>query len=420
MPHNIAPQRMTDIRAITAAGIAVAAPVTAPHAPSRRSAQALTVEVADAARLAEFRSDWLNLLARADVPNALMDPAMVQAAADVFPEMQCRALLAWKPATGGACQLAGIWAFAIARPQQSAIPIRVLSIPPGPHRYLATPVIDRDCLDETLHAMLDTFATDPSLPKIAALDSMSADSPTMDALMRVLAERGSPPCVLQRFRRPMLVAGVDGKTYLEKALSSSSRKKLRQHRRRLAEKGSLSTVIATEPDAVGRALEDFMQMEARGWKGRQGTALFCDPGHAAFMRKAIVGMAAQGCASVHALCLDGRPVSMQVIVRAGSAAFTWKTAYDEDYQDYSPGMLLLEDYTTALLADKSVAYVDSCAHDDSGYMSVWTDRQSVADLWIDARRGGSMTFRILSRLQKRFRELREIAKDAYWALRNRR
>ena len=34
-----------------------------------------------------------------------------------------------------------------------------------------------------------------------------------------------------------------------------------------------------------------MRMEAAGWKGRQGTALLCDAGHAAFMRKAIVGMA---------------------------------------------------------------------------------------------------------------------------------
>jgi len=202
-------------------------------------------------------------------------------------------------------------------------------------------------------------------------------------------------------------------------LSSSSRKKLRQHRRRLAEKGNLTTVIVTEPDAVRNALEEFMQMEAAGWKGQQGTALLCDPGHAAFMRKAIVGMAERGCAQIHAMYLDRRPVSMQVIVRAGAVAFTWKTSYDEEFQDYSPGMLLLEDYTTALLADRTIAYVDSCAHDDSGYMSVWTERQSVADLWIDVRRGGAASFFILSRLQKYYRHMRALTKDTYWALRNR-
>jgi len=102
--------------------------------------------------------------------------------------------------------------------------------------------------------------------------------------------------------------------------------------------------------------------------------------------------------------------------RAGAAAFTWKTAYDEQFQDFSPGMLLLEDYTTAFLADKSIAYVDSCAHDDSGYMSAWIERQAVADLWIDARRGGSLAFRVLSGSQKRYRDARAMTKSAYLAL----
>jgi CelD/BcsL family acetyltransferase involved in cellulose biosynthesis len=406
---------MSDIQVFTAIDLTGAAePATT--AVLQRGAPAIAVEIADTVRLARLRPEWTDLLSRADVPNVLMDPAMVAAAAEVFPEARSQALLAWKARADGTRQLAGVWAFSVGRPHQSAVPVRVLTIPPGPHRYLATPVIDRACLDQTLDAMLDALAADPDLPKIATLDAMSADSPTMEALERVLAARGSAPCVLEQFRRPKLSSGLDGKSYLEKALSSSSRKKLRQHRRRLAEKGELTTALATEPQAVRAALEDFMAMEAAGWKGRQGTALLCDAGNAAFMRKAIVGMAELGCASIHALCFDGRPISMQVVVRAGAAAFTWKTAYDERFQDFSPGMLLLEDYTTAFLADKSIAYVDSCAHDDSGYMSAWTERQAVADLWIDARRGGSFAFWLLAGLQKRYRDLRAFTKKTYLAL----
>lgn len=387
-----------------------------PNVIAPRNALGITTEIAGIGRLAEVRPFWNDLLVRADVPNVLMDPTLVLAAAEVFPHTQCRTLLAWRHATDGKRQLTGIWAFSIGRPHQSAFPLRVLTMPPGPHRYLATPVIDRSCLDETLEAMLDALAADPHLPKIAALDAMSIDSPTMEALVRVLAARGTSPCILEQFCRPKLASGLDGKSYLEKALSSSSRKKLRQHRRRLGEQGSLTSVIATEPEAIRFALEDFMRMEASGWKGEQGTALLCDAGNAAFMRKAIVAMAAVGCASIYALYLDRKPISMQIVVRAGAAAFTWKTAYDEQFRDFSPGMLLLEDYTTAFLADKSIAYVDSCAHDDSGYMSAWTERQKVADLWIDARRDGALTFSILSGLQKRYRELRAVTKIAYLRL----
>jgi len=261
--------------------------------------------------------------------------------------------------------------------------------------------------------MLDRIAGDPQLPKIIALDAIGTDGPTYEALMRVLAHRGSVPCILEEFRRPKLASDLDGKAYLAEALSGSSRKKLRQHRRKLSERGDLAFVIASEPAAVRRALEEFLVMEAKGWKGQQGTALLSDSTDAAFMRGAVSALAELGCASIHSLYLDGKPVSMQIVARCGAAAFTWKTAYDETLREFSPGMLLLEDYTAAFLADKSIAFVDSCSLDDSGYMSAWVERQPVADLWIDARQGGSLTFRVLSGLQKNYRNLRAAAKSAY-------
>ena len=242
---------------------------------------------------------------------------------------------------------------------------------------------------------------------------MGTDGPTYDALMRVLARRESAPCVFEQSRRPKLASELDGKAYLEQSVSSSTRKKLRQHRRRLSEQGALTTVIVSEPKAVRAALEEFLTLEASGWKGRQGTALLNDEADAAFMRGAVGALAERERASIHSLYLDGKPVSMQIVVRSGAAAFTWKTTYDEALHDFSPGALLFEDYTTTLLMDKSVAFVDSCSFDDSGFMSAWTERQPIAELWIDARRGGSLEFRALSGLQKSYLDVRRAAKAAY-------
>jgi CelD/BcsL family acetyltransferase involved in cellulose biosynthesis len=166
---------------------------------------------------------------------------------------------------------------------------------------------------------------------------------------------------------------------------------------------------------VRAALEDFLQMEASGWKGRQHTALVSQATDAAFVRTMVGTLAERGEASVHGLYLDGRPVSLQIVLRAGPAAFTWKTAYDEAMHDFSPGMLLLEDYTAAFLADRSIAFVDSCAYDDSGFMSVWSERQAIANVWLDARRGKSIAFAILMRLQEGYLALRAVAKKAYLA-----
>jgi CelD/BcsL family acetyltransferase involved in cellulose biosynthesis len=128
----------------------------------------------------------------------------------------------------------------------------------------------------------------------------------------------------------------------------------------------------------------------------------------------IASLAERGRASVHALYQNGSAVAMQIVLRAAASAFTWKTAYDETLGDYSPGMLLLENYTAAFLADKSIAMVDSCAFDDAGFMSVWRERETVGQVLICSRRGGSSAFEVLAGLQKAFLKLRMTAKALYW------
>ena len=387
-------------------------------APRQHAIQKIVVEIADPARFAELRGEWHDLVGRAAEPNVFMDPALLQAAVQTDKTARIPVLLAWKPShVDGQQRLAGIWAMGIGGARKSLLPATVLNAPPHVHNSLATPVVDRASLDEVLDAMLDAVAADPHLPKIIAIDLMGVDGPVMAALTRVLAARDSTPRILESFCRPKLASALDGKSYLEKALSSSSRKKLRQHRRRLAEKGDLRRVINERPQAIRAAFEDFLSLEAAGWKGNQRTALLCNAGDTAFMRTAIAALAEDGGVWIDALYLDRRPVSMQIIARCGAAAFAWKTAYDERFHDFSPGMLLLEDYTASLLADESVAYVDSCSHSNSSFMSAWSERQSVADLWIDARRGGSAAFRLLGSLQQIYRTLRVFAKNAYHALR---
>ncbi len=379
---------------------------------ARRRSPEITVELAAGTRLAEIRPCWLDLLERSDEPNVFMDPALVRIAAETYPKSGCAALLAWATANGRP-RLVGVWAFSVGFARQTALPLRLLTVPPFLHGYAATPVIDRTCLDETLDAMLERIAADARLPKILALDAMTADGETMRALTRVLERRGSAPRILERAQRPQLKSDLDAKNYLEKALSGASRKKLRQHRRRLSEQGELSSVVIGDPQAVRGALEDFLRMEASGWKGEQGTALLCDDADAAFTRAAVGALADEGRACIHALYLDREPVSMQIVLRAGTGAFTWKIAYDEKLRAFSPGMLLLEDYTAAFLNDASIAFVDSCAYDDSGFMSAWTERAAIANLWIDARRGGSLGFEFLWRLQKAYGVLRAMVKIAY-------
>lgn len=381
-------------------------PQHAPNVPQPEPS-ALTVEVASGGRLAGLQSDWEDLLARADVANAFMNPVLIRLASQFYPTRNCFAILAWRK-DAPRPRLVGVWAFAMRK--QSVI----LTAPPIPHAYLSDPVIDRNCLDNVLEAMLAHISGDASLPKIVSLGTMSTDTATMAALYRVLAARRSPLRIFAAWSRPKLASDLDGASYMRRALSSSSRKKLRQHRRRLADGGMLRFSIISKAEEVRQAFEDFLTLEAAGWKGRRRTALLSRTSDADFARAMIAALAAEGHAYIYALTLDTKPVSMQIVLRAGHAVFTWKTAYDEGFGDFSPGMLLLEDCTAALLADEGIEHVDSCAFDDSGYMAAaWGERAAIARLWFDARAGRSRVFSLLGGLQALKLALRGRAKAIY-------
>jgi CelD/BcsL family acetyltransferase involved in cellulose biosynthesis len=367
----------------------------------------IEVEIAGPARLSALAAEVRDLMGRAAEPNVFMEPAFLGAASAVE---SVHVALAWDREPVPA-RLVGLWALTAGRPAKLPLPIRVLQPAAEAYSFLSTPVVDAARGEDVLGGMLDAIADSP-LPKILSLPFMHEDGAVMAALRRALDRRAAPLCVLERSRRPMLASGLDGKTYLELALSASSRKKLRQHRRRLGEHGALARTVHADPQSVATALEDFLELEAAGWKGRRGTALLCHRSSATFARTAITALAAEGGALIDELRLDGRPVSMQIILRSGRAAFTWKTAFDERFHDYSPGMLLFEDYTQSLLAQR-LAFVDSCAIDESGFMAAWMERRDLVHVWLDARPGGSAAFRLAATAARLYGRGRAAAKRLY-------
>ncbi len=279
----------------------------------------IRVERAGAARLAALADGWDDLAQRADAANVFMHPALLREAIAAYPDRRVTALLAWQHSTGAQPRLAGLWAFAVGRAPQSVLPLRVLSAPPAPNAYLAAPVIDRDCLDAVCDAFLAYIAADLSLPKIVTLDAMGADTATFAAL----DARRSPPVAARCTSLAARSGRCSPRRSTEKPISS------RQCRRRAA-RNCVSTAVASvkkaccnrpsfmRPHAVRGAFEDFLALEASGWKGREGTALLGSAADAQYSRGMIGALAARGEAAIHSLTLDGRPVSMQVVLRVGA------------------------------------------------------------------------------------------------------
>jgi CelD/BcsL family acetyltransferase involved in cellulose biosynthesis len=366
---------------------------------------------------------WKSLSDRAAEPNPFLDPAFITAAAAAMTDPRTLVMvLVWRGCDRAPDNLVAIGAFRIKR-SATRLWIPVAEALAHDYAFLATPAVDRTVLQSVLAAMLDAIAAAPGLPKIVCFPLMGDEGPVMAGLRTVAKGRHSPLHLVGTHRRAAVRCPkeVDEGNESGWALSSSTRKKLRQHRRRLGELGALATTRHRAPAEVAAALEEFLALEASGWKGRSGTAVASNPAHADFVRAAFRGMAAAGHIDIAALRLAGKPIAMQVMLRAGGGIFTWKIAYDETLSDYSPGVLLVEDYTNDLVADPKISLLDSCSHHDGGFMaSLWKERQAIAEVMLDARPGHGIGTALVAALERRLNAGRELGKALYYKVKKRR
>ena len=120
------------------------------------------------------------------------------------------------------------------------------------------------------------------------------------------------------------------------SISGGRLKELRRQRRRLGELGVLVRRRITQAPEIAAAIEAYLALEARGWKGRTGGAARSHAAAYEFLRTAVAALAAEGKARIDLLELESKPVAAAITLFSGGRAWFWKIAYDEDYARFSP------------------------------------------------------------------------------------
>ena len=123
-------------------------------------------------------------------------------------------------------------------------------------------------------------------------------------------------------------------------VTSRFAKGLRRHLRRLLERGAVSYRRVDRGEDAERGIDEFLALEASGWKGRAASAIASDPRTAAFWRGVMRAGAREGWLALRALDVDGRPVAMQLGLLHRGVFSGAKVAYDERFAACSPGQLL--------------------------------------------------------------------------------
>ena len=333
---------------------------------------------------------WDALARRADA-NAFMHPAALVAAAETgFARLHV--LLAWDGDV-----LVGLWAL---RERRVAPFVSFLAAPPYEYCFVSSPAIDPHHAAAVLPAFFDAIAAAPMLPKVIQLKLLDGNAPAFAPMMAALTARGGQMLKLSERARPFLASEAERKR------SGSTAKKLRQDWNKLSALGPVDIANERTPDGARQAFEIFLDMEARSWKGANGTALLSHDEDAAFTRAWIANLADAGCASVALLRVDGKPIAAQVVLYAGSTAYTWKTAFDAAFARYSPGALLIDKITDALFAG-GITQIESCSVNGSFMEQLWSGRRTTVDMLVDVGARKSATFALAVAGERGYGWLRE-------------
>ncbi|EWY40860.1 hypothetical protein N825_33560 [Skermanella stibiiresistens SB22] len=379
----------------------------------------IRVEVVDVDEFAQAGDAWRDLVSRTAVPNVFMEPAVVLAL-DRSTGIDIRVLMAWHVTAGDMGgdkppRLLGVWVVTVGR-SPSGLPIRILKSPISKYAYFGAPVVDTEYASAVFTALFDRIALDPKLPKLLLAGDMMDEGPLADALRGALAARGSRAVVIERRKRAKLQSDLTGSSYLGRSLSGNRRRRYQQLRKRLALMGAVTTTSHRSSNEVRSAFEDFLLLEASGWKGKRRSAILNDAKSTAFARAMIADLAEADLVAIHALRLDGRAIAMSVELRSGAACFAWRISFDESLRQFAPGILLLHEVTVALLDDRSIVVTDSCNHRDVGFVAdCWAERLSIVDLLIDTRPARAAMIETVGGAERLRRRARENAKSLYKA-----
>lgn len=362
----------------------------------------LTVRVVDPLSLSpELAAAWDRLAGEASEPNPFAERWCLQSALHLLdPERQARLVLV---RDGGDGPVIGIMPLAPAA-HYGRLPLRHVTGWAHPNHFLGIPLVRAGFESLFWSILLGWCDAAPWARTLVQMPRLPEDGPLHRALIDVARVRGGEAEVVHREERALLESNLSPADYWDAAVRAKKRKELRRQANRLAEQGAVQFRRWQAGDQLDPWIDAFLDLEARGWKGRAGSALASHSDTTAWFRAILTAAGEAGKLDIRALDLNGRPLAMLVNFFAPPGGFSFKTAFDEDYARFSPGVLL-QQVNLDLLDDPRIDWVDSCAAPGHPMIdSVWRERRAL--VWVNVSLSAApdrLRFALLTKVERFWR-----------------
>jgi CelD/BcsL family acetyltransferase involved in cellulose biosynthesis len=347
--------------------------------PRLQLADALSiVAIDDPADLEPFIAEWEALASDAAVPNPFYEPWMLLPAMRLLKQGQLRIVLVLGEVTSPVRRRVVCGVIPLeCHGRSTATPVARYSM--WKHRYcfLCTPLLRSGFETECLDALFEWLSHGPSA--VLEFGHVDGHGPFDNALAECLNRRRLLSFTsLKAPRAALMRSEPDAECYEQRVLDGKRRKNYRRQASQLAGTGTLETSALGVNDDVHAWIEEFIEIEASGWKGVSGTAFAARTQDSSYFREIAAAAAERGQLRMMALRLNGRAVAMRCVFRSSATGFLFKIAYDEQYSSFSPGALLELQALRDFYADPRDEFLDSCADSDHFMLNrLWRERRSI-------------------------------------------
>ncbi len=316
------------------------------------------------AELRELVAEWESLAAEAIEPNPFYEHWLMLPALEAYGAGEgFRCVAVWQDGT-----LGGLFPLQL-EPRFRGLPLRAARSWRHRNMLVGTPLVRARHAGACVAALLES-----GIAPLIEFDWTPAGGLFYGALAEAAGDGGFPCVVSDPYLRAILVRDRDPRP----RFNSNMKNNLRRWQARLRAAGALEPVRLMPGDDVAAWTEEFMRLEASGWKGRAGSALACREDDRRFVTDIFAEAHRRGRLLITGLNLGGRPLARHTMLLGGEGAFTFKIAYDETHASCSPGIVAEVDNVRQFLENPGPRWIDShTARENTSYGRVWKDRRTV-------------------------------------------
>jgi hypothetical protein len=371
------------------------------------------VIASDAASLRQYWADLEDLCSDVAEPNVFYEPWMLIPAVEAFGQEKIFTFVlvyAESSQPGGKPVLSGFFPFERRR-RYARMPANLLLLWEYRHCGVCTPPVRRGQEKACLDALIHWAHNDAQGADILEWFQMSTNGPVFHALTACLEEKQLRNQQAKR-ERPFMLPRESSEIFLNEALSSNRKRGLRRWERQLSELGAVG-YSELEDDRIDAWVDVFFEMEASGWKGREGVAAILDENTEGFVRYALKEAFHRGQLLTLAMTVGGEPAASRFILTSHGAAFGYKISYREKYARYSPGSLLEVESIRRVHQHPEIKWLDSCVAPRFSHYLPWLDKMGITDITFSTGSfRGNTVLSLAPKLRSLWNKLKQLKKPA--------